>query len=160
MTGRPENKDREETPQTPARKAAQESRPTQAQVQSRPEARSTSASDLDSSKTQTSLEPINPDRAPVDADDEPTMIDVRYRHHRLQPPEEDEPDVKQDQLEAISFESSMATFSPARHESAYFDDQPSLSMSLAAIAEAAEQEKAEEAAEDDQPSIQMRALKS
>ncbi len=168
MTGRPEHEDREESPRASAQKSVQEQRPTQTQVQSRPNDRSTASTDPDSATTQTSIEPINPDLAPtqsdmtpVDPDDMPTMTDMRYRRHMMARGVND-PNVDPDQLEALSFESSMATFSPARHESAYFDDQPSMSMSLAAIAEAAEQEAAEQgvSTEDDQPSMQMRALKS
>jgi putative peptidoglycan lipid II flippase len=126
------------------------------------------------------MEPVNPDLAPtaagmqpIDPDDAPTMIDTRYRHHHVLARGEDDPNhrhllargvddpyVDQDQLDAISYESSMATFSPARHESAYFDDQPSMSMSLAAIQAAALPAEGEAVAEDDQPSTQMRALRS
>jgi len=166
MTGRPEQDNREESPRTPAQKPIPEQRPTQAQVQSRPKARNSGALGPDPSRTQTSMEPINPALAPnqpgmtpVDPDDMPTMVDPRYRHHHEMVQGVDGPNVDQDQLDAISFESSMATFSPARHESAYFDDQPSMSMSLAAI-EAAALPAEGGAAEDDQPSMQLRALKT
>ncbi len=146
----------------------------------RPDTHDTLPPDPDSAKTQTGMEPINPDLAPtaagmqpIDPDDAPTMIDTRYRHHHLLARGEDDPNhrhllargvddpyIDQDQLDAISYESSMATFSPARHESAYFDDQPSMSMSLSAIQAAALTAEGEVAAEDDQPSTQMRALRS
>ncbi len=134
----------------------------------RPDTRNTFSPDPDSTRTPTGMEPINPDLAPTqtgmefaDPDDAPTMVDSRYRHHHVLAHGVDDPDVNQDQMEAISFESSMATFSPARHESAYFDDQPSMSMSLAAIQAAAALPAGGEAiAVDDQPSTQMRALKS
>jgi putative peptidoglycan lipid II flippase len=134
----------------------------------RPDTHNTLSPDPDSAKTQTGMEPINPDLAPtapgmqpIDPDDAPTMIDTRYRHRHLLARGVDDPYIDQDQLEAISYESSMATFSPARHESAYFDDQPSMSMSLAAIqAATALPAEGEAVAEDEQPSIQMRALRS
>src|SRR5579885_573325 len=136
----------------------------------RPDTHDTLPPDPDSAKTQTGMEPINPDLAPtaagmqpIDPDDAPTMIDTRYRHHHLLARGEDDPNhrhllargvddpyIDQDQLDAISYESSMATFSPARHESAYFDDQPSMSMSLSAIQAAALTAEGEVAAEDDQ----------
>ncbi len=137
----------------------------QEQAQARPGTHNTPTVDPDSARAQTGMPPIDPDRAPPQAhiepispDDEPTMIDPRYRRHLLARGVDD-PYVDQEQMAAISFESSMATFSPARHESAYFDDQPSTSMSLAAIEAAALPAGDATPAEDVQPSTQMRALK-
>ncbi len=118
----------------------------------------------DSAQTQTGMTPVDPDLAPtqtsmqpIDPDEEPTMIDTRFRRHLLARGVGD-PHIDQEQMEAISFESSMATFSPARHESAYFDDQPSMSMRLPAIQAAALSAGEAAVAEEEQPSIQMRAL--
>lgn len=147
MKARPENDDRE-----------------QARVQSRPDARNIPP-DADSARTRTGMEPINPDLAPTQSlrppaarDDSPTITDVRYRRH-LFAHGVDDPDVDQEQLEALSFESSLATFAPSRHESAYFDDQPSMSMILPAVDASALPAGDEALAEQDQPSTQMRALK-
>jgi putative peptidoglycan lipid II flippase len=117
-------------------------------------------------RPENNMTPIDPDGAATkpgmlsaDPDDAPTMIDTRFRRHLLARGVDD-PFVDQDQMEAISFESSMATFAPSRHESAYFDEQPSTSMRLPAIQAAAPPVGDEAIAEDEQPSTQMRALKS
>ena len=116
-------------------------------------------------RPENNMTPIDPDDAATkpgmlsaDPDDAPTMIDTRFRRHLLARGVDD-PFVDQDQMEAISFESSMATFAPSRHESAYFDEQPSTSMRLPAIQAAALPIGDEAIAEDEQPSTQMRALK-
>ncbi|HEY7349238.1 MAG TPA: murein biosynthesis integral membrane protein MurJ [Ktedonobacterales bacterium] len=144
MKAPPEDNDREEPPRSAAR--------------------NTPSPEPDSARTQVSMRPISPVPAsaqpgtqPIDPDDAPTMVDTRYRRHLLARGVDD-PYVDQDQMEAISFESSLATFSPARHESAYFDDQPSISMRLSSIV-AAPTAGQEAVAEDEQPSMQMRALK-
>ncbi len=158
----PEKNEPPEAKRPEARQPAQEARPAQARVQSRPEARNLPA-DQDSAMTQVGMEPVIPNLAPpalepAFRDETPTLPDVRPHRHILARGVDD-PYVDKEQLEAISIESGFATFSPARHESAYFDDQPSSALSLSGIHEAALAQGNAAIAEDDQPSAQMRALK-
>ncbi len=160
----PEKNEPPEAKRPEARQPAQEARPGQTRVQSRPEARNLPA-DQDSAMTQVGMAPVIPNPAsvspglePAFRDEAPTLPDVRPHRHILARGVDD-PYVDKDQLEAISIESGFATFSPARHESAYFDDQPSSALSLSGIHEAALAQGDVALAEDDQPSAQMRALK-
>ncbi len=110
-----------------------------------------------------SMRPVNPDEAstldmhPVHPDERTTLTDFRRPYRRILARGVEDPYVDPDQLAAISIESGLPTFAPQRHESAYFDEQPSMSLRLPAIS----LEDIEHAApsEADQPSIQMRAVK-
>jgi putative peptidoglycan lipid II flippase len=156
MKVRPEDDNQQQSRRPDAQPPVGDARSTPARVQPRPV-------DPDEATT-VSMRPIDPDEAttvsmrPIDPDEEVTLSDpIRSRRHILAHGIDD-PDVDRDQLAAISFESSMPTFAPQRHESAYFDEQPSMSLRLPAVGELPAEEEA--LLEEDQPSTQMRALKS
>lgn len=90
-----------------------------------------------------------------DADLSATIIDPNFRRHHIFAHGVDDPDVDKDQLSALSLDSAMPTFAPQRHESAFFDLQPSQSLQLSDILAGVPQEEEEEV---EQPSAKMRAL--
>ncbi len=184
----PENDDQPEAQRPDTHTPGNEARPAQARVQSRPASHpaapdsattqtgmppihpdeATSAPgrrvvNPDEATTVSGMRPVRPDEATphiADPDEEVTMVDtLRSRRHNILARGVDDPDVDQDQLAAISLESGLITFSPQRHESAYFDDQPSMALRLPGIYQGELPEEEEAVYEDDQPSAQMRALK-
>ncbi len=88
-----------------------------------------------------------------DPDLSATIIDTRFRHHILAHGVND-PDVDKDQLSALSLDSALPTLAPQRHESAFFDLQPSQSFQLSGILTGIPVEEEEV----EQPSTKMRAL--
>jgi putative peptidoglycan lipid II flippase len=100
-----------------------------------------------------------PDRGKSQPQEDPdlsaTLIDPNFRRHHIFAHGVDDPDVDKDQLSALSLDSAMPTFAPQRHESAFFDLQPSQSLQLSDILAGVPQEEEEEV---EQPSTKMRAL--
>jgi putative peptidoglycan lipid II flippase len=83
-----------------------------------------------------------------------TIIDPNFRRHILAHGVND-PNVDKDQLSALSLDSAMPTFAPQRHESAFFDLQPSQALQLSGILTGIPEEEEEEV---EQPSTKLRAL--